>query len=85
VAKAFVEAPFLPEAVKLTVSTGEASGALDTVMVRLGERYREDLESDIRRLSTVIEPIMLVIMGVMVGVIAVSFILPLFKLSRAMH
>lgn len=83
--RAFTEATFLPEPVKLTVSTGESAGALDTVMVRLGERYREDLEGDIRRLATVIEPIMLVVMGVMVGIIAVSFILPMFKLSRAMH
>ncbi len=83
--RAFTEAPFLPEPVKLSVSTGEAAGALDTVMVRLGDRYREDLESDIRRLATVIEPIMLVVMGVMVGIIAISFILPMFKLSRAMH
>lgn len=83
--RAFTEAPFLPEPVKLSVSTGEAAGALDVVMVRLGERYREDLESDIRRLATVIEPIMLVVMGVMVGIIAISFILPMFKLSRAMH
>jgi type IV pilus assembly protein PilC len=85
VAQAFLEAPFFPGAVKLMVSTGETSGALPTVMGRLSDRYREDLESDIRRLSTMIEPIMLVVMGVVVGLVAVSFITPLFKLSRAVH
>lgn len=85
VAAAFLEVRFLPEAVQLMISTGEASGALDTVMARLSERYREELESDIRRLSTLIEPVMLVAMGVAVGFIAVSFIMPLFKLSRAVH
>ncbi len=85
VALAFREADFLPEAAKLMVSTGEASGALDTVMLRLSERYREDLESGIRRMSTLIEPLMLVVMGVMVGFVAISFIVPIFKLSRVVH
>lgn len=85
VAPAFVEAPFLPGAVKLVVSTGESSGSLPLVMGRLSERYREDLESDIRRMSTLLEPILLVVMGLMVGLVAVSFITPLFKLSRAVH
>jgi type IV pilus assembly protein PilC len=40
------------------------------------------LESDIRRLSSLMEPLLLVVMGLMVGFIAVSFILPLFRLSR---
>jgi type II secretory pathway component PulF len=85
VAQAFLEAPFLPGAVKLMVSTGETSGALNVVMARLSERYREDLESDIRRLSAMLEPILLVVMGLVVGLVAVSFIMPLFKLSRAVH
>jgi type II secretory pathway component PulF len=85
VSQAFVEAPFLPGAVKLVVTTGESSGSLPLVMGRLSERYREDLESDIRRMSTMLEPILLVVMGLLVGLVAVSFITPLFKLSRAVH
>jgi type II secretory pathway component PulF len=85
VSQAFVEAPFLPGTVKLVVATGETSGALPLVMGRLSERYREDLESDIRRMSTLLEPILLVVMGLLVGLVAVSFITPLFKLSRAVH
>lgn len=84
-ASTFQRASFLPDTVKLMVSTGEASGSLHQVMLRLGDRYREDLESDIRRLSAAIEPFMLVVMGAMVGVIAISLILPLFQLSRALH
>jgi type II secretory pathway component PulF len=85
VALAFQESRIFPQAVKLMISTGEASGALDRVMSRLSEHYREELETDIRRLSTMIEPILLVLMGVMVGSVAVSFILPLIKLSRGVH
>jgi type IV pilus assembly protein PilC len=81
----FSRAAFLPDAVKLMVATGESSGALDVVMVRLAERYRESLESDIRKLSTVIEPVMLVVMGIVVGAIVISLVLPLFKLSQAIR
>lgn len=85
VTPAFAEAPFLPDTVKLMIATGESAGALDQVMLSLSERYRESLESQIRRLSSLMEPVLLVFMGLMVGFVAVSFILPLFKLSRMVH
>ena len=59
--------------------------AMSAAMLSLGERYRVSLESDIRRLSKLMEPMMLVVMGLMVGFLAVSFILPLFRLSRMVH
>jgi type II secretory pathway component PulF len=85
VAPAFLEARFFPDTVKLMVSTGEASGALDEVMSRIAEHYREELESDIRRLSSMLEPAMLVGMGLMVGFIAISLIVPILRMSRTIH
>jgi type II secretory pathway component PulF len=83
--RAFNEASLFPETVKLMVSTGESSGSLEEVMLHLGDRYREDLEVRIRRLSSAIEPVMLVFMGVVVGIVAMALILPLFKLSSALR
>jgi type IV pilus assembly protein PilC len=85
VTRAFQEADFLPDTVKLMVATGETSGALDTVMGTLAVRYREDLESDIRRLSTLLEPALLIVMGAFVGLIALSLIVPIFKMSRTIR
>jgi len=51
----------------------------------LSDHYREELERDIRRVSTLVEPLMLLVMGVVVGFIATAFILPLFRLSRLVH
>jgi type II secretory pathway component PulF len=85
VAPAFQEASFFPDTVKLMVTTGESSGALDTVMGRLADHYREELESDIRRLSSMLEPAMLVGMGLMVGFIAISLIVPILRMSRTIH
>lgn len=85
VALAFRETKFLPNTVKLMISTGETSGALDMVMTKLSEHYRVSLESGIRRLGVVLEQVMLIVMGVMVGFIAISFILPIMKMSQAVH
>lgn len=82
---AFREARFLPEAVKLMIATGESSGALDVVFGRLSDRYRADLDHDIRRLGAAIEPVMLVLMGILVGGVAISLILPLLSLSGAIR
>jgi type II secretory pathway component PulF len=85
VTRAFQDADFLPDTVKLMVATGETSGALDTVMGTLAGRYREDLESDIRRFSAMLEPALLIVMGVFVGLIAISLIVPIFRMSRTIH
>ncbi len=85
VAQCFREAKFLPETVKLMISTGEESGALDRVMAKLAEHYQKELESSIKRVSVMLEPVMLVVMGGMVGFIASSFILPIFKMSQTIH
>ncbi len=85
VTPAFEEAAFLPNTVKLMVATGEKSGALDTVMGNLAERYREELESDVRRFTSLVEPALLVVMGLLVGLIAVSLIVPIFRMSRAIN
>ncbi|MCK4305107.1 MAG: type II secretion system F family protein [Candidatus Eisenbacteria sp.] len=84
-ALAFQESQLFPETVKLMVSTAETSGALDAAMESLSAHYREELEGSIRRLSSLIEPCMLVIMGIMVGFVTISFMVPLFKLSQAVH
>ncbi|MFH1277606.1 MAG: type II secretion system F family protein [Candidatus Eisenbacteria bacterium] len=84
-AVAFREASFLPSTVKLMISTGETSGALDVVMARLADHYRESLEGGIKKLSLVFEQVMLILMGVVVGFVAISFILPIMKMSKAVH
>lgn len=85
VSRAFQEANFLPNPVKLMVATGETSGALDRVMERLADNYRENLGTSIRKFSSLLEPMMLIVMGALVGFIAISFILPILKMSRAIH
>jgi len=85
IAYAFLKTPFLPETVKQVIKTGEDSGKLDFVMIRLSDYYDNELEKQFKLLATIIEPVALLIMGVVVGFIVMSIVLPIFKLSRAVH
>ncbi|MBK6651196.1 MAG: type II secretion system F family protein [Betaproteobacteria bacterium] len=79
----FRNAPFIPLMVKQMVSTGEETGNLGLVLTRIATFYEKDLNKRIQIISKSIEPIMLLVMGVVVGLIVASLILPIFKLSRA--
>ena len=65
------------------ITTGEQTGNLAKVMARVADYYEIQLTKKLNTLSKLAEPIMLLVMGVIVGVLVSSLILPIFKLSRA--
>ncbi len=79
------ESPYFPETVKQMISTAEDTGTLDKVMPRLADYYDKDIERSLKRITTVIEPVLLVVMGGVIGVIVISLILPIFKLTKSIH
>ena len=79
----FVSSPFIPDLVKQMITTAETSGNLAPVMGRVAEHYERALERKLVTLSKMAEPVMLLVMGVLVGIIVSSLILPIFKLSKA--
>ncbi len=84
-ATGFQETKFIPPLVRQMVQTGEESGKLAHVVTRIADYYQRELSRRLERLSKMIEPMMLLVMGVAVGLIVSSLILPIFKLSRAVH
>ena len=83
VAAGFADAAFIPDLAKHLIATGEQTGHLGKVMARIAEYYEVQLTKKLDKLSKLAEPIMLLVMGVIVGVLVSSLILPIFKLSRA--
>ena len=79
------ESPYFPEIVKQMISTGEDTGTLDKVMPRLADYYDKDIEMTLKKITTVMEPVLLVVMGGVIGVIVISLILPIFKLTKSIH
>lgn len=85
IAVGFDEAAFIPPMVRQMISTGEQTGNLALVMKRVADFYSRELDKRIAAFAKAVEPIMLMVMGVVVGLIVSALILPIFKLSRAVH
>ena len=78
---AFERASFVPEMVQQMIATGEESARLPQVMRRVADFYEQEFLRRLGVLSKLVEPVMLLVMGAVVGLLVSSLILPIFKLS----
>ncbi|MCY2950985.1 MAG: type II secretion system F family protein [Planctomycetota bacterium] len=76
------KSPLLPRSVVQMIGAGEESGKLGEVLDEVSEYYARELRTVIKSVTAMIEPLMIVAMGSVVGFIAMSIILPIFKLSQ---
>lgn len=74
--------PLLPRAVSQMIAAGEESGKLGEVLDEISTYYSKALKDNIKAVTSLIEPIMILVMGVIVGFIAMAIILPIFKMSQ---
>ena len=85
IAAGFERASFVPPMVRQMIRTGEETGHLAQVMSRVADFHERELAKRLALVSRLIEPVMLLVMGALVGLIVASLILPIFKLSRSIH
>lgn len=71
---------FFPKILISTIATGEKSGQLSSVLNQMSEFYEEEIIYSLELFLTLIEPILLVIVGIIVGLMAASLIAPIYKL-----
>ena len=81
IAQPLAAGKLLPRNVTQMISAGEESGKLGEVLADISEYYAKELRNTIKSVTAMIEPLMIVIMGALVGFIAMSIILPIFKMS----
>lgn len=74
--------PLFPPIVSQMLLVGEETGQTDKVLVKVADFYEEEVDIAIGGISTLIEPIMIVVMGIMVGLIAASVMLPIAGLAQ---
>jgi type IV pilus assembly protein PilC len=65
------------------LSVGEETGQTDVVLVKVADFYEEEVDGAIEGLSSIIEPVMIVLMGSMVGLIAASVMTPIAGLAQS--
>jgi len=73
--------PLFPAIVSQMLAVGEETGQTDTVLVKVADFYEEEVDVAIEGMSSIIEPVMILIMGSMVGLIAASVMGPISSLS----
>ena len=71
----------VPDVAVKMVEVGESTGALQDMLVSLADFYDEEIETEVSRFVTVIEPIILVVMGIVIAGLVLALYMPLFRLS----
>lgn len=74
--------PLFPSIVSQMLAVGEETGQTDTVLIKVADFYEEEVDLAIDGISSIIEPVMIVVMGGMVGLIAASVMTPIASLSQ---
>jgi type IV pilus assembly protein PilC len=74
------ETAVFPSMVTQMIGVGEATGALDTMLGKIADFYEEEVDTAVAGLLTLLEPIMIAILGVVVGGIVIAMYLPIFDL-----
>lgn len=64
------------------IATGERSGELDILLIRVASSYERDLEESVERFLTLLEPLLILTMGAIVGFIVLAILLPIFELNQ---
>lgn len=72
-----------PPLVLQMISVGEETGAIDDLLLEVAEFYEREVEYDLKNLSSAIEPVLIVVIGVMVLVLALGVFLPMWNLASA--
>jgi len=86
IAKHFEKHPRLfPGMLSQMVAIGEATGNLSDTLIYLSEIYEEEFDEQTKRLSSVIEPVMMLGMGLLVGFIAISIITPIYEVTQHLN
>ena len=77
------ESPVFPTMVSHMVGVGEETGALDTMLSKIADFYEDQVDAAVKALTSILEPVMIVVVGGMVGFIVISMYMPLFKVYDA--
>jgi type IV pilus assembly protein PilC len=78
---AFADTALVSPSVHEAIRSGEESGELDRLLLNIASFLDEENEVIIRSLTSIIEPVILILMGLLVGVVSVCMFLPLFDLT----
>ncbi len=80
IAQPLLENDVFPPMVSQMVKIGEETGELEKMLTKIADFYEEEVDAAVASLTSIIEPLMMIGVGIMVGVILISMYLPMFKM-----
>src|SRR3954468_9842079 len=80
IAQPLIESTVFPPMIAQMVKIGEETGELEKMLSKVADFYEDEVDASVQALTSIIEPMMMVGVGVMVGIIIISIYLPMFKL-----
>jgi len=80
IAQPLIENPVFPAMVSQMVKIGEETGELEKMLGKIADFYEDEVDASIQSLTSIVEPIMMLGVGIMVGIVIISMYLPMFKL-----
>ncbi len=81
ISDAFSREPFFPRTVVNLISIAEKTGNIETTLQTLADFYRKEVDKALKDLVTILEPILLLVMGLIIGFIAISIIVPIYQMA----
>jgi len=83
IAEPLKQAPIFPPMVAQMIAIGEETGNLDTMLSKVADFYEDEVSAAIKALTSILEPVMIVLVGGIVGFIVVAMYMPMFKVYDA--
>ena len=80
IAQPLVDNPIFPPMVSQMVKIGEETGELEKMLGKIADFYEDEVDAAIQSLTSIVEPLMMILVGLMVGVIVIAMYLPMFKM-----
>jgi type IV pilus assembly protein PilC len=79
---AFQDNKNVPKIVPQMMNVGEKTGKLDEVLKRITEFYTREIDNTVANLMTLMEPLIMIIMGIGVGIMVAAIILPMYQMAQ---
>ncbi len=77
--------PYFPSMIKHMTQAGEQTGDIDSMMVKISDFYDVEIENTVNALTSLLEPLLIVVLGVIIGGIVMAMFLPIFKMPTVIN
>ena len=79
----WAEAVIFPPMVIQMISVGESTGALDSMLSKIAEFYEDEVDVAVSNLTSLLEPLLMIFLGVVIGGVVIAMYLPIFQMASA--